>query len=158
WVARRARGKWNFPGRLDQLVAGGLPYGLSLAENLVKECAEEAAVPELLAQQATPVGLVSYCLATPTGLKPDVLYCYDLELPADFVPRPVDGEVEAFELWPLEEVAATVRDGEAFKPNCALVVIDFLLRHGWLEPGDPDYLEIAGGLRRHPGLPPEPAD
>ncbi len=27
------------------------------------------------------------------GLKPDVLFCYDLELPGDFVPVPDDGEV-----------------------------------------------------------------
>lgn len=25
----------------------------------------------------------------PAGLKRDVLYCYDLELPADFVPKPL---------------------------------------------------------------------
>ena len=31
----------------------------------------------------------------PEGLKPDVLFCYDLELPGDFVPRPQDGEVRA---------------------------------------------------------------
>lgn len=29
----------------------------------------------------------------PEGLKPDVLFCYDLELPRDFVPTPLDGEV-----------------------------------------------------------------
>lgn len=27
------------------------------------------------------------------GLKPDVLFCYDLKLPEDFVPTPQDGEV-----------------------------------------------------------------
>lgn len=33
------------------------------------------------------------------GLKPDVLFCYDLQLPADFVPKPQDGEVGVVEGW-----------------------------------------------------------
>ena len=86
WVARRARDKWNFPGRLDQMVAGGLPYELTLAENLVKECAEEASIPEELARESRPVGAVTYCQESAHGLKPDVIYTYDLELPADFTP------------------------------------------------------------------------
>jgi len=152
WVARRSRGKWNFPGRLDQLVAGGLPYQLTLAENLVKECAEEAGLEAALVMQARPVGTISYCQESHQGLKPDVIYCYDLELPEAFRPRAVDGEVEAFELWPLQQVTAVLRDGDEFKPNCALVAIDFLVRHGWLDPGEPDYLELVNGLHRPPRL------
>ncbi|MEN8176722.1 MAG: DUF4743 domain-containing protein, partial [Pseudomonadota bacterium] len=37
WIARRARDRRIFPGRLDNLVAGGLPHGLSLRDNLLKE-------------------------------------------------------------------------------------------------------------------------
>jgi len=152
WIARRAQEKWNYPGKLDQMVAGGLPQDLGLTENLLKECAEEAAIPIALAHRARPVGTVTYCVATPAGLKPDVIYCYDLELPEDFVPRAADGEVESFELWPLERVVATLRDSEEFKPNCALVAIDFLVRHGELGPDDPDYLALVAGLHAHPGL------
>ena len=153
WVARRARDKWNFPGRLDQVVAGGLPYELSLAENLVKECAEEASIPEALALEARPVGAVTYCQESVHGLKPDVIYTYDLELPAGFTPVAHDGEVESFELWPVERLTATLLDSDEFKPNCALVAIDFLVRHGVIDPGEPDYLAIVAGLRRPPGLP-----
>ncbi len=153
WVARRARDKWNFPGRLDQVVAGGLPYELTLAENLVKECAEEASIPEQLVAAARPVGAVTYCHENVHGLKPDVIYTYDLELPADFEPRAHDGEVEAFELWTLDRLADTLCEGEEFKPNCALVAIDFLVRHGYIDPGEPDYLAIVAGLRRAPALP-----
>ena len=153
WVARRARDKWNFPGRLDQMVAGGLPYELSLAENLVKECAEEASIPEALAQEARPVGAVTYCQESVHGLKPDVIYTYDLELPAGFTPVAHDGEVESFELWPVERLTATLRESDEFKPNCALVAIDFLVRHGVIDPGEPDYLAIVAGLRRPATLP-----
>ena len=42
---------------------------------------------------------------------------------------------------------ATVRDTDDFKFNCALVVIDFLIRHGLLTPDDePDYLRLVSGL------------
>ena len=53
-----------------------------------KECWEEAGVPKELAAQARPVGAVSYAAMQRAGLKRDVLFCYDLELPLDFVPTP----------------------------------------------------------------------
>lgn len=148
WVARRARDRLVSPGKLDNLVGGGQPIGLTLAENLVKEAAEEAGIGPGLARRAVPVGAVTYTMESRAGLKPDTLFLYDLELDPDFVPRNTDGEVEAFELWPLDRVAASVRDGDEWKFNVNLVIIDFLVRHGWLEPDDPDYLDIVTGLRR----------
>ncbi len=147
WVGRRSADRRNYPGRLDHLVAGGLPWGMTLAENLRKECHEEAGLSAELADQAVPVGAVTYCRSNPAGLKPDVIYCYDLELPADFTPVCMDGEVESFSLWPVEQVLATVRDSEDFKLNCNLVLIDFLVRHGIIGPEEPDYLAIVQGLR-----------
>lgn len=147
WIAKRAAHRINFPSRLDNLVAGGLPYGLTLADNLRKECHEEAGMPAALAAQARPVGVLSYCGASSKGLKPDVLYCYDLELPEDFAPSCQDDEVESFQLLPLGEVAEIIDRTEAFKLNCNLVVTDFLIRHGYLGPDHPDYLAINQGLR-----------
>ncbi|QGU33088.1 DUF4743 domain-containing protein [Thermochromatium tepidum] len=147
WVGRRAADRRHYPLHLDNLVAGGLPYGLSLADNLRKECAEEAGIPSVLADRAVAVGAITYCRAAPEGLKPDVMYCYDLELPEDFEPVCTDGEVESFRRLPLAEVAALVRDTEAFKLNCNLTIIDFLIRHGFIAPDEPDYLEILAGLR-----------
>jgi hypothetical protein len=91
---------------------------------------------------------VSYCLETEEGLRPDVLFCYDLELPADFVPVNRDGEVAEFQLWPVEDVLETVAQTTEFKFNCNLIVIDFAVRHGFLAPDDPDYIDILQGLRR----------
>ena len=148
WVARRAYNKPTGPGKLDQMVAGGQPAGISLDDNLIKECAEEAAIPHTLAQQAVATGAVSYCLQTAQGLRPDVLYTYDLELPADFVPHNTDGEVDAFYLWPVQQVLEIIRDSDEFKFNCALVVIDFMIRHGVIPPEHPDYLTLLSGLRQ----------
>lgn len=133
WVAERARDKPSFPGRWDNLAAGGQPFGLGLRDNLQKECAEEAGLPPALAATATPQGRITYVAEDAVGLKPDTLFCFDLELPADFVPRNRDGEVARFFLLPVAEVAAAVRDSRRFKPNCSLVVLDFLLRHGLLD-------------------------
>ena len=125
---------------------------MSLMDNLIKEAAEEADVPVELAASAVPVGALAYCHEMPDnrypgGLKPDVIFVYDLELPAEFTPRNTDGEIEEFHLWSLDEAMATTRDSRDFKFNCALVNIDFFLRHGVLDPdGEPDYLDIAKGL------------
>jgi len=150
WVPLRSRTKSTYPGMLDNTVAGGQPIDLGIFENLVKECAEEAAIPAALARRALPAGTISYCLEAADGLKPDVQFCFDLELPADFVPRPADGEMELFELWPVERVMATVRDTQAFKFNCNLVLIDFFLRHGLIAPDDPDRPALLAGLRPLP--------
>jgi hypothetical protein len=148
WLGRRARNKTIAPGKLDHLVAGGQPYGLGIRENLVKECAEEAAIPESLAARARPTGIVSYLMEYEGGLRDDVLFVFDLDLPADFTPRNIDGEIEEFMLWPAERVLREIDTTENFKFNVNLVMIDFLIRHGIIGPERPDYLELLAGLRR----------
>jgi hypothetical protein len=147
WVARRSRSKPTAPGKLDHLVAGGQPMGIGLTENLIKEAAEEASLPEALARRARPAGLVSYLTQNEEGIRNDVLFAYDLAVPADFVPRNADGEIEEFFLWPLERVVRTLESGDEFKFNVALVIIDFLVRRGHLGPDHPDYVAIVHGLR-----------
>lgn len=147
WVGRRSKHKALAPGKLDHLVAGGQPYGLSLTENVVKEAEEEASVPAELAALARPVGALRYLCARAEGQRNDVLFCYDLKLPSDFVPRPGDDEVEEFFLWPMEAVLERLRESDDFKFNVALVNLDFALRHGCLDPdSEPDYQAIVEAL------------
>jgi len=134
WCAWRSRSKSVAPGQLDNVVAGGVPAGLSAEETLVKEADEEASIPADIAAKAVPVGRISYVMANEEGLRRDVLHCYDLELPEGFVPRPNDAEVERFELLPIAQVLAEVRDGDRVKFNVNLVLIDFFLRHGVIHP------------------------
>lgn len=75
WVARRSMHKPTWPGKLDHIVAGGQPYGLSPMENVIKECKEEAGIDRSIASQAVAVGAVSYCSRQGQGLKRDVLFC-----------------------------------------------------------------------------------
>jgi 8-oxo-dGTP pyrophosphatase MutT (NUDIX family) len=128
WIARRSRTKHLDPGKLDHVVAGGVPAGLSPAETLVKEAAEEAAVPAALAATARRVGTVRYAMERPEGLRRDRLHCYDLALPEVFTPRAADGEVESFELWPVGRAVEVVRETDDFKFNVNLVLIDLFLR------------------------------
>jgi len=148
WVGKRATDRGVAPGQYDNLVAGGQPARLTLTENLIKEAAEEAALPEALARRAVPVGYISYVMENHVGLKDDTMFCYDLELDPDFVPRNTDGEVERFELWPVDRVADSVARTDDWKFNVNLVVIDFLIRHGVLSPDHPEYMELVTGLRR----------
>jgi len=149
WIGRRAGDKPTFPGLLDNMVAGGQPLGLTARETLVKEAEEEAGIPPTLAARAAAVGEIAYCAEIDGGLRPDTMYCFDIELPEDFMPVNRDGEIETFYLWPIERVATTVRDTRAFKFNCNLVIIDFLIRHGFMAQNDPEYPAIAAGLRQY---------
>ena len=151
WIGTRAMDKLVAPGKLDNLVAGGQPIGLSLTQNLIKECAEEADLPETLARQAHAVGAITYAMGVGDGLRADTLFVYDLALDAEFVPRNTDGELESFSLMPVEEVAERVRATDDFKFNVNLVIIDFLIRRGVIAPDHPEYLDLLSGLHRdHP--------
>ena len=133
WTARRAMDKKLDPGKLDHIVGGGVPAGLGPAETLVKEAGEEAGLPPALVSQAVHRGVITYAMERPEGLRRDRLHCYDLVLPDTFSPRPVDGEVAGFELWPIARVMRTVRDTDEFKFNVNLVLIDLFLRLGLLD-------------------------
>ena len=125
----------------------GAPIGRGVFENLVKECDEEAGIPAELARQAKAVSCISYWNQSGPQLKPDLMTCFDLELPESFTPHANDGEVHAFDLWPVRRVFETVRDTFEFKYNCNLVLIDFFVRHGLLAADDPEFVPVVEGLR-----------
>ncbi len=153
WIGRRSPTKRTHPGLLDNFVAGLQPDGLSPMEAVIKECGEEAGVPPTLAARSELVGTVSYTMAsepdwTSDGLNRHILHYFDLELPGDFVPRPVDGEVAEFLLLSSVETAAIIQTSRHFKFNCPLVIIDFLIRHGLIAPGQPDFEALKNGLHQ----------
>ncbi|XP_072992589.1 nudix hydrolase 20, chloroplastic-like isoform X2 [Typha latifolia] len=148
WIGKRSNVKPTFPGMLDHLVAGGLPHGITCKENLIKECEEEAGIPRSVSNKAISVGAVSYMDIEGYRYKRDVLFCYDLKLPEDFFPKNEDGEVDSFRLVPVSQVANIIRRTEFFKPNCCLVIIDYLFRHGYINPDCRGYLQLLQSLRR----------
>ncbi len=143
WVAKRAANKKLDPGKLDHLVAGGVPAGHSPFAALLKEAWEEAGLAEDAAGKAQEVARFRYDMERPEGLRRDLVHAYDLELPEDFTPKPMDGEVESFMLWPLAQVREELFSSDAFKFNVVLVLVDLLLRHGQFAPADAQLLKSA---------------
>ncbi|KAJ2547042.1 hypothetical protein EV175_005376 [Coemansia sp. RSA 1933] len=151
WIAKRAQTKKMWPGYLDNMAAGGIGNGDSVFASALKECFEEAGTPASIACRAQSSGTVQYMMRTELGLQPETRCVFDLELPADIVPQPNDGEVEGVYLWTTDEVLAKVRAG-LFAPNCTLGAIDFMIRHGVINAeNEPDYLEIIDNI--HAKLP-----
>lgn len=143
WVAKRAANKRLDPGKLDNVVAGGVPAGYAPFAAMLKEAGEEAAMPEALARRVREVGSIRYAMERPEGLRRDVLICYDIDLPEDFTPRAADGEVESFELWPIRRVIEALRETGDFKFNVNLVLIDLLIRHRLLPEAEARELRAA---------------
>ncbi|EQB49102.1 NUDIX domain-containing protein [Colletotrichum gloeosporioides Cg-14] len=155
WVPRRSPNKSTFPGMLDNTVAGGLMTGEDPFECVIREADEEANLPDQLVRGRTKhVGGVTYIYITEAEagqvglIYPEVQWIYDLELPEDVVPQPKDGEVAEFHLCTVEEVQHSLARGE-WKPNCALVMLEFFIRHGILtKHNEPDYDHILRRIHR----------
>ncbi|ESZ95903.1 hypothetical protein SBOR_3716 [Sclerotinia borealis F-4128] len=156
WVPRRSATKPTYPSMLDNTVAGGMATGEDKLEALVRECMEEASLPEEVVRKnvkahgvLTYIHLLGATAGGETGLiQPECEYLYDLELPADVVPKPNDTEVEQFYLWTVEEVQERMKNGE-FKDNCGVVLLDFFIRHGILtRENESDFDEIKGRIHR----------
>jgi isopentenyldiphosphate isomerase len=156
WVPRRAKTKQTYPSMLDNTVAGGITAGEGPFESVVREAMEEASLHSSIAQNAKAAGCVTYFYIRDeraggeTGLlQPEFQYIYDLDLTGqDVVCKPNDDEVEGFGLLDVQQVIEALGNAE-FKPNCALVMIDFLVRHGYItKEKDKDYAEIVARCHR----------
>lgn len=164
WVPRRSPHLFTYPNCLDTTVAGGVAAGEGPYECIVREADEEASLSEeFVRKNAKAVGCISYMgLNDPKGggetglITPDVMYCYDLELPGNVICRQNDDEVKDFTLMSIEEVKEGLARAE-FKKNSALVMIDFFIRHGIITPeNERHYAEIVTRLHRRLPLPTSP--
>jgi len=155
WVPKRAKTKETYPGMMDNTVAGGLSTGEEPFNCLIREAHEEASLAQDVVRFAKPCGTLTYFhvrdarAGGETGLcQPECQYLYDLELSDDIIPSPGDNEAVDFQLLTVEEVQKAMAAGE-FKPNCALVLLEFFVRHGILTAeNEPDYIEIVARLHR----------
>lgn len=147
WVARRSPLLAHDPDKFDQIAAGSCTGGRTLRETLAEEALEEAGIGPAIIQSAVSVGAVGFCMTREWGVRRGINFSFDLELPANFIPASGDGEVAEFILMPGREVADIMRSGPRFKFDSALVVMDFLIRHGVVGPEDPEFLAILEQLR-----------
>jgi len=140
WFARRSEKKAIDPGKLDNLVGGGVAAGATVAQTLIKEAWEEAGIPGELAAQARPVGAVQLWREQPDGLHNETIFVHDLWLPSDFVPVNQDGEAVEHRLVTMGEAARliAVADGpDEVTADASLVVLDYLLRHRAIDSASP---------------------
>jgi 8-oxo-dGTP pyrophosphatase MutT (NUDIX family) len=132
WLARRSAHKAVDPGLLDNLVGGGIAAGFDVGGTVVKEAWEEAGIPEALARDARPAGIVHVRRALFDGLQRETIFVHDLRLPAGFVPANQDGEAVEHRLVDFREAARLIaRSGGADEVtvDASLVVLDGLIRH-----------------------------
>ncbi|WP_414443104.1 DUF4743 domain-containing protein [Burkholderia sp. 22PA0106] len=128
WIGRRSDTKATDPGMLDNVVAGGIGWGLGVEDTLAKECWEEAGIEAALAARAIAGRTVHVLCEIPEGTQAEQIFVYDLPLPHDFVPRNQDGEVAEHRLADAAEVIGWLTAGEATM-DASLAILDSLLRH-----------------------------
>jgi 8-oxo-dGTP pyrophosphatase MutT (NUDIX family) len=129
WVAKRSAGIFSYPGMLDSTVAGGVKASQTPRDCILAEAREEASLD---ATGAEAVGAVTYVTRRKNKMVvPTVLHVFDLCLADGVIPEPCDEEVECFYHMTVPELVDAMLAGR-FKPNCNLVHLDFLARHGLL--------------------------
>ena len=146
WIARRSATKAIDPGQLDNLVGGGIRAGTSVIDTLVREAWEEAGIPETLARQSAPAGIVRICRTQPEGLQREIVFVHDLSVPHDYAPRCMDGEAVEHRLVSLAEAARLIAQHEGedvVTADASLVVLDCLIRLGFISPDSPHFLPLA---------------
>lgn len=95
-LGKRASTKSIDPNRLDNMTAGGIPINESIHDCAIRELREEANVPVDIASNIQFVDSIHIQRNELDGTHNEVIYCFDLALPDDFVPRNQDGEVSEF--------------------------------------------------------------
>ena len=132
WIARRSDTKATDPGMLDNVVAGGIGWGFGIQATIVKECWEEAGIPEEIAARAMAGRTAHVLQSIPEGTQAEQIFIYDLALPVDFAPRNQDGEVGEHRLARIDEVARWIEEG-AMTVDASLATLDCLLRRCWID-------------------------
>jgi len=147
WLQRRSRTCPKFPGKLDSFVAGGIASGETIREAVIKECEEEANLPEHWFDRMKPAGCVSYFVHFKDGcvdsrLELDTQFTFDLELPASFTPTNNDGEVNEFLLVPVAQLIDMICNFDVAL-SATPKIMDFLIRKGFLTHEiEPDIAEL----------------
>jgi 8-oxo-dGTP pyrophosphatase MutT (NUDIX family) len=134
WVQQRALNKANDPGLWDTC-AGGLAAGdESLLLSLEREVQEEAGLDLPSLQREGHLIKRGNTIHTqrniPEGLLVEELLCWDIDLPDTVMPVNQDGEVEKFELWPIDKIIAGIAE-QQFTVEAALIIHQSLVARGY---------------------------
>jgi 8-oxo-dGTP pyrophosphatase MutT (NUDIX family) len=128
WIARRSAHKATDPGKLDNLIGGGVPFGQTPFEALLREGFEEAGLDAETMRGATRGSVIELACDIAEGFMHEQLHSFDLRLPAGLTPINQDGEVAELRCVPIDEAIALAA-GDAMTVDASLVTLDFALRH-----------------------------
>lgn len=134
WVARRSWSKATDPGKLDNLIGGGVPWDQSPEDTVIREGWEEAGLRPQAMQGLRRGGVLELDRDVTEGRQWERLHVFDLALPAGLKPGNQDGEVAELQLLPVQEAIALAL-GQDMTVDAACVTLDFALRHGMSVPG-----------------------
>ncbi len=146
WLARRSRTKSIDPGQLDNLVAGGIRHGTTVAETVRREAWEEAGIGAPAIDRVQAVGVLQLCRVQADGVQREVIFTHDLRLAGDFRPLGIDGESVDHRHVTLAEAAALIANAsgpDVVTLDASLVILDCMFRHGIVAPDSRYYLPLA---------------
>jgi 8-oxo-dGTP pyrophosphatase MutT (NUDIX family) len=135
WIARRAWTKPTDPGLLDNLVGGGVPFGQSPGDTLIREGFEEAGLDAATMARATPGRVIELACDIREGFMHEQIHAFDLALDDDVKPVNQDGEVAEIHRLTVAEALSRAADGE-MTTDATLVTLDFALRHSLVDDAD----------------------
>ncbi|MDH4060490.1 MAG: DUF4743 domain-containing protein [Aquincola sp.] len=127
WIARRSPHKPTDPGKLDNVVGGGVPHGQTPAEALVREGFEEAGLDAATMRLARRGSVIALRCDIAEGFMNEDLHTFDLALSPGLTPVNQDGEVSELHCLPICEAVERAATGE-MTVDAALVTLDFALR------------------------------
>ncbi|KAL2759927.1 hypothetical protein ACRALDRAFT_1060100 [Sodiomyces alcalophilus JCM 7366] len=167
WLMRRGPSMSSYPNVYDQLVAGGTEPtkdadgGATIRREASEEIENwEAKFPRWRETMTTPASTLQYHFVNPSKVhplpkphmrgmyEPGIRYVFDYEVSdpqEDF--WAAESRMTVAGPFSVSEVEAFLK-GNQFKPNCALVMVDFLMRKGAISPGIQGYEDLKNRLAR----------
>ncbi|KAK4161594.1 hypothetical protein QBC43DRAFT_357419 [Cladorrhinum sp. PSN259] len=164
WISRRAAWKSAYPKMWDCTAGGGLAWGETPLDGIVRESWEEVALPKgFIRRGAKYVGENTFQLCRTElgeeGCQLQVQHLFEVELHPlvenDELIKPDPEKAPTEEcmevrLMGVTEVKRRMRDGE-MKPGAAMVVLDWMVRWGYVSEeteGKEEFEEIKARLKR----------
>ena len=132
WIGRRSPHKAVDPGKLDNLVGGGIASGETPFEAVCRESEEEAGLmpPALGNLRAAP--RIHSLRPVSRGIHNEILHIFDIVLPETVRPENQDGEVAGFELMDVSQIIETMLS-QTMMHDAQLVTLEALKRYGALD-------------------------
>ena len=142
WIAQRSFDKATDPGKLDNLIGGGVPDGQTPAQALVREGWEEAGLaPDADARRQRRQRAARCSATSPKACSTNGSTAYDLQLPPACAEQP--GRRGRRLRMPAAGRGACSWPRRAMTVDAALVTLDFALRQRLLPPAQRPRLGVA---------------